>query len=80
MNKIEKRYNLEILNLGNRLKQHRIEKQLTQLDVEISSGINRTEISRIENGLKNVEFLTLVKLAVIYDVQLKDFFESDEQK
>jgi len=50
VNKIEKRYNLEILNLGNRLKQHRIEKQLTQLDVEISSGINRTEISRIENG------------------------------
>ncbi len=47
---------------------------MTQLDVEIGSGINRTEISRIENGQKNIEFITLVKLAIALDVELQDFF------
>lgn len=80
VNKVEKRYNSEIQSLGKRLKQIRIACNITQLDVEIASGINRTEISRIENGLKNVEFLTLVKLAIVYDIQLKDFFCLVEQK
>jgi len=48
--------------------------KLSQLDLEIQSGINRTEISRIENGLKNIEFLTMVKLAEALGVELYDFF------
>lgn len=48
--------------------------KLSQLDLEIQSGINRTEISRIENGQKNIEFLTIVRLAEALDVELNDFF------
>ncbi|MGC4233362.1 MAG: helix-turn-helix transcriptional regulator [Niabella sp.] len=74
MNKFEKRYNQEIVQFGERLRNIREQKKMTQLDVEIGSGINRTEISRIENGQKNIEFITLVKLAIALDVELQDFF------
>lgn len=47
---------------------------ISQLDLEIQSGINRTEISRIENGLKNIEFFTIVKLAVALDVEVEELF------
>jgi transcriptional regulator with XRE-family HTH domain len=72
---MEKRYKKEIEAFGTRLKEIREKQKLTQLDLEIQSGINRTEISRIENGQKNIEFLTIVKLAVALEVDLKDFFK-----
>ncbi|AHF14121.1 XRE family transcriptional regulator [Niabella soli DSM 19437] len=64
--------------MGERLRKLREQKKLTQLDMEINSGINRTEISRIENGQKNIEFLTLVKLAIALDAELEDFFSESE--
>jgi transcriptional regulator with XRE-family HTH domain len=45
------------------LKQARVEKKLTLLDLEVRTGINEGEISKIENGKKNFTFTTLVKLA-----------------
>jgi transcriptional regulator with XRE-family HTH domain len=71
---VEKRYNIEIVAFGKRLRHLRVEKGITQLDLEIQSGISRTEISRIENGLKNIEFFTVVKLAEALEVNLRDFF------
>lgn len=71
---MEKRYKTEITAFGERLKQLRQAKGYTQLDFEIHSGISRTEISRIENGQKNIEFATIVKLAIALDLQLADFF------
>ncbi len=72
---MEKRYKTEIEAFGTRLKELREKQGLTQLDLEIQSGINRTEISRIENGQKNIEFLTIVKLAIALNIDLKDFFK-----
>jgi len=71
---MERRYKIEIEAFGSRLKELREIKGFTQLDLEIHSGINRTEISRIERGQKNIEFLTIVKLALALDIDLKDFF------
>ena len=71
----EKRYTNEIKAFGKRLKQIRQKKGLTQLDLELESGISRTEISRIENGLKNIEFLTIVKLSVALEISLYEFFK-----
>ncbi|MBK9939463.1 MAG: helix-turn-helix transcriptional regulator [Chitinophagaceae bacterium] len=67
----------EIKAFGKRLKSIRIKKGLSQLDLELESGISRTEISRIENGLKNIEFFTLIKLAVALQIDVKDFFRID---
>ena len=71
---MEKRYNKEIKAFGKRLKEIRQSKGISQLDLELQSGINRTEISRIENGLKNIEFFTIVKLAAALDIELQSFF------
>ncbi len=73
---MEKRYKSEIKAFGKRLKAIRQNKGLTQLDLELESGISRTEISRIENGLKNIEFYTIVKLAVALEVEVGDFFQT----
>lgn len=72
---MEKRYKTEIKAFGKRLKSIRQKKGLTQLDLELESGISRTEISRIENGLKNIEFYTIVKLAEALDVSLGELFQ-----
>lgn len=72
---MEKRYKTEIKAFGKRLKSIRQKKGLTQLDLELESGISRTEISRIENGLKNIEFYTIVKLAEALNVSLGELFQ-----
>lgn len=71
---MEKRYQSEIKAFGERLRQLREERGLSQLDLEIQSGINRTEISRIENGQKNIEFMTIVRIAASLNVEVKEFF------
>lgn len=71
---MEKRYKSEVKAFGKRVKSIRIKMGLSQLDLELESGISRTEISRIENGLKNIEFYTIVRLAVALDVKLNDLF------
>lgn len=50
------------------LKQLRIEKKLTLLDLEVRTGVSEGDISRIENGKKNFTFTTLVKLAKGLDI------------
>ena len=72
---MEKRYEQEIARFGKRLKEIRETRRMSQLDLEIASGISRTEISRIENGLKNIEFLTIIKLAVAFEVEIYEFFK-----
>ena len=62
------KYDIEIENFGKRLREIRMKQKLSQLDLEVKSGINRTEISKIENGLKNIEFFTIVKLAEALEV------------
>jgi transcriptional regulator with XRE-family HTH domain len=70
----ERRYKLELKTLGKRIKKIRKEKGLIQLDIEVKSGISRTDISKIENGLKNIEFITIIKIAEALDIELADLF------
>jgi len=74
---VEKSYTVEIEKFGKRLRALREGKKLSQLDLELRSGINRTEISRIENGQKNIEFFTIVKLATALDTTLSQLFVVD---
>lgn len=75
---MEDRYKYELQKLGKKIRQIRDSKGLLQLDIELESGINRTEISRIENGQKNIEFFTLVKIAEALKVDLYQLFEPEE--
>lgn len=68
------RYTAEIQFFGKRLKAIRKKAGLSQLDLELKCGIDRTEISRIENGLKNVEFTTIVKFVEALQVEISELF------
>jgi transcriptional regulator with XRE-family HTH domain len=71
---VEKRYQSEIKAFGKHLHKLQEERSHSQLDLEVQSGINRTEISRIENGRKNIEFMTIVRLAASPDINIDEFF------
>jgi HTH-type transcriptional regulator, competence development regulator len=71
---VEETYKIEIEKFGKKLRAIRTSLNLSQLDMELRSGINRTEISRIENGKKNIEFFTMTKLAHALGVEIRELF------
>jgi HTH-type transcriptional regulator, competence development regulator len=73
------RYTKELKQFGKRVKKLRKQKGYTQDDLSWETGIERAEISRIENGLRNLEFNTLVRLAIHLDVELRDFFTKEQE-
>lgn len=74
---MEDRYTYELEKLGEQIKKFRKLKKLTQVDLELLCGIDNGDISRIENGRKNLELYTIVKLAEALEVKLKNLFEEE---
>lgn len=68
------RYSKEIIRFGERVREIRLYRNMIQLDLGEAIGMERSEISKIENGKKNVEFNTMVRLAEALAVELSDFF------
>lgn len=66
--------NMILKKLGNNIKAVRKTRKLTQLDLEVASGISRGDISKIENGVINPATTTLIKLAIALDVELSEFY------
>lgn len=58
-----KRYNKEIVQFGENVRRLRMAKGLTQSDLEAETGIDRGDISRIENGRMDIQFSSIIKLA-----------------
>jgi transcriptional regulator with XRE-family HTH domain len=71
---VEQRYNEDLKGFGKRLKKYRIEKGLTQLELAEKMNIERSEISKIENGKSNIEFRTIVRLAIALDIPTSYLF------
>jgi transcriptional regulator with XRE-family HTH domain len=67
----------QLKKFGKRLRQVRKERNMSQVDLEVASGIYIAEISKMENGLQNLEFFTMSKLAFILKVEIQDFFRFD---
>ncbi|WP_421801837.1 helix-turn-helix domain-containing protein [Flagellimonas sp.] len=61
--------------LGQRIKEVREGKELSQLDVASICDYDKTTISRIENGRTNITLKTLVTLALALEVDISQFFE-----
>lgn len=71
---LTERYNTEIKELGRKLKKLREDKDLTQFDLEAICGIDRGDISRIENGHLDIKFSSSVKLAAALEVETHELF------
>jgi HTH-type transcriptional regulator, competence development regulator len=72
---VDKRFKKELEAFGDRLFAIRKEKGLSQADLESLCGVARTEISKIENGHKNIELTTIIKLARALHIPIVAFFE-----
>ncbi|MEP7257952.1 MAG: helix-turn-helix transcriptional regulator [Flavitalea sp.] len=70
-------YKEELIKLGKRIRELRKARNKTQLDLEFDCKINHGDISRIENGQSNLEFFTIVRLAVALNVKLTELFKED---
>jgi len=60
---------------GQRLRKLRKEHELSQEELALSCGLDRTYIGGIERGERNVSLVNIVKIAEALKITPKDFFE-----
>lgn len=70
----------ELRRLGERLRQLRLERGLTQEQAAESIGVHPKHIIKMEQGAANVTVATLVAASVAFKVPLRELFpDSDEE-
>lgn len=66
--------------VGKRITQLRKAKNLSQEQFSYEADIERTYLTHIENGRKNISLSTLDKIVAALGITIKEFFESKEFK
>ncbi|MGB1042820.1 MAG: helix-turn-helix domain-containing protein [Tenacibaculum sp.] len=62
-------------SVGKRVKSLRKEREMSQLDLAALCDLEKTSISRIENGRSNITLKTALLLSKSLEVELKTLFE-----
>jgi transcriptional regulator with XRE-family HTH domain len=62
------------MNIGERIRNFRTQKALSQGDIEKRTGLLRCYLSRVENGHTIPSLDTLAKIATAMDIPLAQFF------
>lgn len=60
--------------IGNRIKKIRILKNLTQQELAIKAKINRSYLTSVENGTRNITIYNLEKIILALEVDYEYFF------
>lgn len=61
-----------LLNLGNNVKQIRLGKNLSQVELARHCEMEKSTLSKIEKGKVNISFLTIYRLAKCLNVPLSE--------
>jgi transcriptional regulator with XRE-family HTH domain len=64
--------------LGAGIKRARKAANMTQMELEVASGISAGDISKMENGLINPAFSTLVKLTKALKIEISDLYRNSD--
>jgi DNA-binding XRE family transcriptional regulator len=64
------------IKIGNRIKELRIEKKLTQEELAWEADVDRTYMNHVENGRKNISIKSLEKIIKALDVSISEFFST----
>lgn len=64
--------------VGNRIAKLRGDKKLSQQKFANEADIERSYLTHIEKGRKNISLSTLKKITAALDISLKDFFDAKE--
>jgi transcriptional regulator with XRE-family HTH domain len=67
----------ELVRVGQRMRAIRKYKHLTIVELQTLTGIDHGKISKIENGLVNIEFYTLARMADALEVEIMELFNYD---
>lgn len=62
---------------GIKVKKFRINKGWSQEKLALNADLDRTYISSIEKGERNVSIAVIEKIAIALDVDIKDFFDTN---
>jgi len=65
------------MKIGTTIRAHRLQKGLSQGDIEKKTGLLRCYLSRVENGHTVPSIDTLSKIAISLDVPIAQFFADD---
>lgn len=63
--------------VGQRLKALRKERGMTQEKLSFESDVDKTYISEVENGKRNISMVNLEKLILTIGYSLKEFFDDE---
>ena len=66
------------LKIGQRIKELREKKGMSQKDLAYAADLDRSYIASIENGQRNVSIVNIEKIAIALNVTLKEFFNDAE--
>ncbi len=66
--------------LGNKVRELRIQKNITQEELGFLVGNSGKQIGRIERGENNVSSCMLYAISIALKIQLKDFFDFEVKK
>lgn len=65
---------------GQKVRQIRKFQKISQAQLAFESGLSREQISRIENGIKNVSMETLVSLSFGFNIPLKELCDFEYER
>jgi transcriptional regulator with XRE-family HTH domain len=63
-----------LINLGARIRQLRLNKDMTQTELAVLCKFEKASMSRIESGRINTTVLTLVRISKALKVDITEFF------
>lgn len=66
------------VRVGQRLKTLRKEKGITQERLSFDSDVDKTYISEVENGKRNISIVNLEKLVLTIGYSLNEFFDHED--
>ena len=66
--------------IGNRIRELREIKQMSQKDLGYSADLDRSYIASVENGQRNISIVNIEKIAVALGVTLNEFFNNGNFK
>ncbi len=61
-----------VILFGKRIKELRIERKMSQMDVGAALGIDRENIRKYEKGLQEPKLSTIVKFAELFEVSINE--------
>lgn len=63
--------------IGNRIKELRGIKQISQKNLAYDSDLDRSYIASVESGKRNISIKNIEKIATALGVSLKEFFKNE---